>query len=134
MRVIIAGSRSFNNYDIVKSYCDKILKLRPGIEVVSGGAKGVDTLGERYAFERGYAVKSFLPNWDLYGKSAGYIRNEQMARYARFGDRGEKLDHILGDKNSIGGLIAFWDQKSRGTKHMIDLAYKYNLKIRIFNI
>jgi hypothetical protein len=135
MRVIIAGSRGFNDYDILKNYCDKILQLRVGIQIVSGGAKGADSLGERYAIERGYDIKPFLPNWDLYGKRAGYIRNEEMAKYASgYADRDQKLDYILDDKVPSGGLIAFWDHKSRGTKHMIDLAYKYNLKVRIHKV
>ena len=82
------------------------------VEIVSGTAAGADTLGERYAQEKGYEVKKFPAQWDLYGKSAGYKRNQQMAEYA-------------------DGLIAFWDGKSKGTKHMIDIANKMGLKVRV---
>ncbi len=127
MRVIIAGSRNFNNYELLKQKCDNILKFRQ-VEIVSGGAKGADSLGEKYALERGYAIKRFIPDWSI-GKSAGYIRNESMAKYAS--NRDQKLEYLLTDKSAVGGLIAFWDGKSRGTKNMIDLAVKYNLKLRV---
>jgi hypothetical protein len=70
-------------------------------------------LGERYANEKGYRVKRFIPDWDGLGKKAGYLRNEQMAKYA-------------------DALIAFWDGNSKGTKHMIDLGNKYGLKVKIY--
>lgn len=112
MKIIIAGSRSFNDYNILCSVCNIILQDQKEIEIVSGTAKGADKLGEKYAKEHGYSIKQFFPKWDVYGKSAGYIRNEEMAKYAE-------------------GLIVFWDGKSKGTKHMIDLAKKYNLKVRV---
>ena len=83
------------------------------IEIVSGTAKGADQLGEKYAKEKGYPVKQFPADWSK-GKSAGYVRNEEMAKYA-------------------DALIAFWNGLSKGTGHMIDLAKKYKLKIRICN-
>lgn len=113
MKIIIAGSRNFDDYTLLEQFCDKILQnVKEEVEIVSGGAKGADRLGEKYATERGYSIKVFVADWAKYGKSAGPIRNEQMAKYA-------------------DGLIAFWDGKSRGTKNMIDLAKKYKLKIRI---
>ena len=112
MKVIIAGGRDFNNYELLCEYCDKILANSINIEVVSGKARGADSLGERYARERGYPIKDFPANWDEFGKSAGYIRNKQMAEYS-------------------DGLIAFWNGKSKGTKHMIDLARERNLRIKI---
>lgn len=127
MRVIIAGSRNFSNYELLKQKCDNILKFRQ-VEIVSGGAKGADLLGEKYALERGYDIKRFIPDWSI-GKSAGYIRNEAMAKYAS--DRDQKLEYLLTDESTFGGLIVFWDGKSRGSKNMIDLALKYNLKLRV---
>lgn len=112
MRVIIAGSRSFNDYPLLVNTCDVILNSVNGIEIVSGTASGADKLGEKHALERGHQIKRFPANWTKYGKSAGYIRNEEMAKYADM-------------------LIAFWDGKSRGTMHMINLAKKYNLEIKI---
>lgn len=115
MKVIIAGSRDFNDYELLREKCDKALSLQKSVEVVSGTARGADLLGERYATERGYLITQFKPDWDKYGKRAGYLRNTEMADYA-------------------DALIAFWDGESKGTKHMIDIATKKGLKIIIVKI
>ena len=112
MKVIIAGGRTFNDYEYLCKICDHMLSQQTNIEIVSGTAGGADKLGERYARERGYALKQFPANWEGLGRSAGYIRNEQMAVYS-------------------DALIAFWDNNSKGTKHMIDLGEKHGLKIKI---
>ena len=112
MKVIIAGGRNFRDYDKLRESCDNILVNQKEVEIVSGTAAGADTLGERYAQEKGYEVKKFPAQWDLYGKSAGYKRNQQMAEYA-------------------DGLIAFWDGNSKGTKHMIDTATNKGLSVRV---
>jgi len=114
MKVIIAGSRDFDDYELLRKYCDHVLQNQKEIEIVSGTAKGADQLGERYAKERGYSVKQFPADWDKHKRSAGYIRNEEMAKY--------------GD-----ALIAFWNGHSKGSEHMIKLAKQYDLMIRIFN-
>jgi len=82
MKVIIAGGRTFDNYELLKDSCDKILSRQTNIEIVSGTAGGADKLGERYANEKGYVLHQFPANWDKHGKSAGYIRNELMAKFA----------------------------------------------------
>ena len=114
MKIIIAGSRNFNDYNLLKSSCDNLLTQFTNIEIVSGTARGADKLGERYARERGYDIKQFPAIWDKFGKSAGYIRNDEMAQYSDM-------------------LIAFWDGTSKGTKHMIDLANKRGIKVEIVN-
>jgi len=112
MKVIIAGSRSIEDYNLL---LEAISKSEFWIsEVVCGGARGADLLGERYAKENHIKLEMFLANWDAYGKRAGYLRNEQMAKYADC-------------------LIALWDGKSRGTKHMIDLAKKDGLRVYVHN-
>lgn len=112
-RVIIAGGRDFTDYAILERKMDHLLsRIAEPIVIICGKARGTDTLGEQYARNRGYQVREFPANWDLYGKKAGYIRNEEMAKNA-------------------DALVAFWDGESRGTKHMIDLAQKYELMIRI---
>ena len=113
MKIIIAGSRSFSDYDFLREVCDKYLKELSCVEIVSGTANGADILGERYAKQKGFPVKKFPANWEL-GKKAGYLRNKQMAEYA-------------------DGLIAFHDGTSKGTKHMIVLAKERKLKIRVIN-
>ena len=114
MKVIIAGGRDFNDYDLLCRIADKILSRQDEIEIVNGTAKGGDKLGERYAEERGYPIKRFPADWGTHGKAAGYLRNEDMALYA-------------------DALIAFWDKQSKGTKHMIDIAEQQGLPTRIIN-
>lgn len=111
MKTIIAGSRDFNNYDKVCEVCSQY----DITEVVSGGARGADLLGERYAQEHSITLKVFPAEWDKYGKSAGYRRNEQMAAYAE-------------------QLIAFWDGCSHGTKHMIDFARQLKLNVVVIMV
>jgi len=91
-----------------------MLSKQSDIEIVSGTARGADSLGAKYAKERGYTVKEFAPQWDKFGKSAGYKRNAEMADYA-------------------DALIAFWDGESKGTNHMINLAKEKNIKIKVVN-
>lgn len=128
IRIIIAGSRKFNDYSTLSNIVDHILKLRVykkgykpnDIEVVCGMAKGADTLGERYAKANGIKIKYFPAEWDKYGKSAGYHRNKAMAKYASY-------------KMGYGALIAFWDGLSKGTKMMIELAKECHLKCYIYD-
>ena len=121
IRLIIAGSRDFNDYELLEKEVDSFIlrvqeKLGYGIpvEIVSGGAKGADRLGERYAKDRGLPVKIFLANWDL-GRGAGYIRNEEMAKYA-------------------SDCVVFILDSSKGSTHMANLAKKYNLGLKVINL
>lgn len=111
MKVIIAGSRNIEDYDVVELAVLQS-KFEDITEVVSGCARGVDFLGEQWALNNNIPIRSFPAEWGLYGKSAGYIRNGKMAQYA-------------------DALIAVWDGKSRGTKHMIDLAKERNLLVYV---
>lgn len=110
--VIIAGSRDFNDYTLLRSKCDHLLKDRTDVVVISGAARGADQMGERYAGERGLGLVRMPADWDQHGKRAGYLRNAAMA------DRGD-------------ALIAFWDGKSRGTEHMIRIAKERGLAVRL---
>ena len=124
LRVIIAGSRDFNDYDLLKKSAIDIINKKTMLpdlsRIVSGGARGADTLGERFANEMGLEITRFIPDWDGLGKRAGYVRNAEMAKFA------------VQDDND-GMLIAFWNGKSKGTKHMIDLANKYGLEVHVVN-
>lgn len=113
MKIIIAGSRDFNDFDKLCKACDYLLKNKKDIEIVSGDARGADRLGEKYAEKRSFKITKFPADWDKFGKSAGYIRNKEMAKYS-------------------DALIAFWNKKSKGTEHMINLAKEHGLIIRIF--
>ena len=113
MKIIIAGSRTFNDYKKLCKVCDNILQDQNNIEIVSGAYyRGADKLGEQYAKEKGYKTTRFPADWNKFGKAAGPKRNHQMADYAE-------------------ALIAFWNGKSRGTQNMIQLSRKYGLKSRI---
>lgn len=132
MRIIIAGGREFNDIELLERSCHDIFRTLadeglltndirvdiPNMEIVCGKARGADTLGEDFGKRYGIKIKYFPANWDAYGKSAGYIRNKEMAKYAKEDD---------------GVLIAFWDKKSKGTKHMIDLANNENLRVFVIN-
>ena len=112
MKVIIAGSRSFNDYDILCKVCDHLLKNQREVTIISGTAKGADQLGERYAKERNLSVIKFPADWGTHGKKAGYLRNKEMS-------------------NNSDALIAFWDLRSPGTKSMIELAREKGLKVKV---
>jgi hypothetical protein len=111
-KVIIAGGRDYNDYQYLEYMCEEILQGRFNIEIVSGGANGADKLGEQFALENSYPVTRFPADWNLHGKKAGPLRNIQMAEYA-------------------DELIAFWDGKSKGTKHMIDEATRQGLIVNV---
>lgn len=126
LRVIIAGGRDFDDFSLLVSKCrDIIFKESESINadkirIISGTATGADRLGEQYANFANYEVTRFPANWDTYGKSAGYRRNAEMAKFAS-------------EEGNKGILIAFWDGKSRGTKNMIDLAKRYRLEVYVIN-
>lgn len=117
-KVIIAGSRSITTQAIVSNAINAAFnkwmtddqenwKKYVLPEIVSGGAYGVDWLGEKYAKKCGFPCKVFPADWNTYGKRAGFLRNQQMAEYA-------------------DALVAVWDGQSKGTKHMIDTMVKQN--------
>lgn len=114
--VIIAGGRDFKDYELLKEKVDFYLTNIPEecIQIISGMASGADTLGYKYAVERGYPCIQFPAKWDIHGKAAGHIRNEEMSRHA-------------------DTLIAFWDGKSRGTKDMIDIAKAKTIMYRVIS-
>ena len=126
MKTIIAGCRWINDYDIVKAAIEA--SGFEVTEVISGAANGVDTLGENWADTHDIPIKRFPANWKniktkgavvrrnkygQYNAVAGLWRNERMAKYA-------------------DALVAVWDGQSSGTKHMIDTARKYGLKVFVF--
>jgi len=112
-RTIIAGCRDFEDYD-------ELLSAIGGLDweisvVVSGHARGVDKMGERWAKTNGVELKLFPAQWDRYGKSAGFKRNMDMA-------------------GSADAILALWDGKSKGTGHMIDIARRHRLTVKVHKI
>lgn len=114
IKLIIAGSRDFNDYELLKSTLDKVKSHFKEFEVVSGKARGADSLGERYALENSLPIAEFPADWNTLGKKAGYLRNADMAEYA-------------------DGCVVFWDGASKGTQHMINLAKEKGLNLAIVN-
>lgn len=116
MKLIIAGSRTIKDWQTIFKILDA-MTIKP-TEVVSGGAAGVDMIGEMWAAANKVPIKRFPADWNnlttpdaiprprkdgsFYNKRAGYDRNIEMAKYAT-------------------GLIVFWDGQSKGTKSMIEI-------------
>ena len=110
MRVIIAGGRDINDFDLV---LDAVEDSGFDIDtVVSGGARGVDHMGEIFASEMNLKLNVYEADWERNGRAAGPIRNRKMAENA-------------------DALIAIWDGKSRGTKNMIETAKKLGLLVYV---
>lgn len=117
-RLIVAGSRRFANYQAVSLVLDKMLeekKKTHRVIIVSGAAQGPDTLGRAYALEHGFPLEIYEADWDNVGRSAGYRRNEEMGRVS-------------------DALLAFWDLKSTGTKHMIEWMHKAGKPVRVAEV
>lgn len=116
MKLIIAGSRDFCYYPKlveILAWCVQHWGRLPD-EVVSGGARGADRLGEAWAKENGIKIKRFLANWKELGPAAGPTRNKEMAQYGDY-------------------LVVFWDGQSRGTRNMIEEATAAGLPIVIYD-
>jgi len=107
MRVIVAGSRSVSDFTLVSWVIEQ--SGFPISELVSGGARGVDRLGERYALERGIPVRVFPARWARYGRQAGFFRNSAMALYA-------------------DALVLVWQGSSRGSALMLRIAQDHGLR------
>lgn len=111
MKVIIAGSRDVTDYNTVRQAISR--SGFPVTHVISGAARGVDQLGERWAKDHALPLLRVPAEWNTYGRSAGYRRNEDMAGVA-------------------DALIAIWDGHSPGTRHMIETARRRGLRVFVF--
>jgi len=123
-RVIIAGTRTFEDYALLKDKVETYTFWFEDIEVVSGAQKlrverdgewvylGADYLGEQWAMRNWYTIHRFWPDWKKHGKAAGPIRNREMVQFANC-------------------AVIFWDGKSPGTKNLIDLCELYDLPHRV---
>lgn len=116
IKLIIAGGRDFNDYPLLQLETRKFLvehNFNPKeLIIVSGNAKGADMLGERFAHQYKFNLQIFPADWNQFGKSAGPIRNEEMAKFGTH-------------------LLLFWDGQSRGSKNMLENAQKYELTYKI---
>ena len=117
MKVAIVGSRSITNYKLIKSKINELIKTHNIVikTIISGGAYGVDFIAEQYATENRIPIKIFLPDWNTYGKSAGFKRNTTII---------ENCDIC----------IAFWDGISKGTLDSVNKAKKLNKQVYLIEI
>lgn len=111
MIIAIVGGRDFTNKDALFAHLDH---LDEPFTLVSGGAKGADSLAEDYAKSRGIYIEVIKPQWKIYGKAAGFIRNQRII---------SKADTV----------VACWNGSSKGTQHGISLAKKANKPILIIH-
>ncbi len=109
MKVGIIGSRTLF-VDI-----EYFLKDQEVTEIISGGAKGVDTCAAEYAKAKGIKLTEILPDYNTYGRVAPLKRND-----------------IIIEKSDI--IYAFWDKQSHGTKYVIDKCKQLKHPIRIFHL
>ena len=109
MIVAVVGSRGFQDY----AFLEATLSSFSISLIVSGGAKGADSLAEQYAQKKCKPVSIYRPEYSKYGKSAPLVRNKAII-----------------DASDI--CVAFWDGKSKGTKHTIDMAQKAGKEVHIF--
>ena len=112
MKIAIIGSRTATTNILYQRLCEELKSISDIKLIVSGGAVGADTLAEQYAYEHNIEKLIFYPNWSIYGKSAGFIRNKQ----------------IIGAADIV---IAIWDGKSKGTLSSINIARSQNKEIRL---
>ncbi len=119
MKLAIVGSRSYTNYDLVETKMVEYLKEKDieitELEIVSGGAKGVDKIAEYFAEKHSLPIKIFHADWDLYGKAAGMVRNKDIV-------------------NESEMVFIFWDGKSPGTKNTLGLCKKHKKNYKIFYV
>ena len=109
MKVAIIGSRNLYVGDLEKY-------LPEGVEeIVSGGARGIDSCAREYARRNGIKLVEFLPDYNSYGRSAPILRNKDIVAYADV-------------------VLAFWDGESRGTKFVIDYAKQLGKPVKIFKL
>lgn len=114
MKVVISGSRTIKNKNLVwKLLNESKFKIT---ELISGGAQGVDTFGEEWARSKNIPVKVYKPDYTIQNpKYAPLLRNQKMAE--------------IGD-----ALIAIWENRSRGTAHMIECMEKLNKPMEVIKI
>tara|TARA_B110000908_G_C10196109_1_gene422987 strand:- start:1015 stop:1371 length:357 start_codon:yes stop_codon:yes gene_type:complete len=114
IKLIIAGGRDFTNFSVVENEFMRLFSdvENKDVEIISGLARGADALGVKLADMYELKLHKYPAQWDKYGKSAGYRRNAEMGAVATH-------------------LLVFWDQESKGTKHMIDVAVSKKLKLHI---
>ena len=114
MKIAVIGPQNFNDYKKFQKIINEFLKSYENVEFISGGAKGADSLAQKYAKEHGIPIKIYYPNWKKYKKAAGPIRNKQIWQDADIG-------------------IAFWNGKSKGTKYSFIFSKEMDKDLWVYN-
>ncbi len=111
INLAIIGSRSFSDYELAKEFINQTVKENDLniIKIISGGARGADSIGEYYAQEYNIPVQIFKPDWSI-GKHAGMLRNTDIIK-------------------SSDCVIAFWDGQSNGTRDSINKANRFGKRV-----
>jgi hypothetical protein len=112
MKLAVVGSRSFQDKKRLFRVLDQINKVKKISLIVSGGALGADSLSEEWAKDHQVEFLMFKPEWQKYGKRAGFLRNQLIVEHA-------------------DAVVAFWDGQSRGTKHSMNLTNEANKPLLI---
>lgn len=116
MRILVCGDRNLTDYWLVKSHLEDrdVNSLDEENVIISGGARGADTLAERFANQFAMKVEIYKADWEKYGKAAGHIRNKQML--------------VEGKPDKV---IAFLATGSKGTANMIRQAIEAGIPVEI---
>lgn len=115
LRLAVVGSRDYLDYQEFSSLLQLLLRTWSGpVELVSGGARGADSLASRYSQDHRLSIRVFWADWNQHGKAAGMIRNREIVQYST-------------------ALVAFWDGESRGTANSISLAKRAGIPTFVFN-
>lgn len=113
-KVAIIGSRSINDLSLLEKIWKDLQMPYIDISIISGGAKGADTNGEEFANKYNMPIIIYKPDWNRFGKSAGFRRNIDIIKNCDI-------------------CIAIWDGKSQGTKHSMDLCKAYFKRLYVWN-
>ena len=112
MKLAIVGSRTFNSYRMLKDFIEKNYDINSITHIVSGGAKGADSLGERFAKDYNKEMIVFPAEWDKYGRAAGPLRNIKII-------------------DACDECVCFWNGYSTGTKHDMKLCREKNKPLKV---
>lgn len=113
MKIAIVGSRSFKDYSALCKFIKETVDVREVSSIISGGAKGADSLGERFAKEHNITLSVFPAEWSKFGIGAGFIRNR-----------------LIVDEADV--VFAFWDGKSSGTRNTIERTKVAGKKLYVY--
>lgn len=112
-KIAVVGGRDFTDYEYVEAMCQKNIKKGEEVLFICGKARGADTLGENFAKKYAHKYVEYAPNYLRFGRGAPNRRNMEMAKEADL-------------------VLAFWDGRSRGTKHMIDISRQLGKRVIVY--